>query len=46
MEGLRQQCLQERQATSAREARSYSALTQAVSEWEEVVSHGQLSKGV
>jgi len=37
VEGLRQQCLQERQAASARENRSYSALTQATSEWEEVV---------
>ena len=37
MDGLRQMCLQERHAASG-EARSYSALTQAPSEWEEVVS--------
>lgn len=37
VEGLRQMCLQERAAASG-EARSYSALTQAPSEWEEVVS--------
>lgn len=36
VEGLRQMCLQERSAASG-EARSYSALTQAPSEWEEVV---------
>lgn len=36
MDGLRQMCLQERNA-AAGEARSYSALTQATSEWEEVV---------
>ena len=36
VEGLRQMCLQERAAASG-EARSYSALTQAPSEWEEVV---------
>jgi hypothetical protein len=36
VEGLRQMCLRERAAASG-EARSYSALTQAPSEWEEVV---------
>ncbi len=38
VEELRQVCLRERQDVSAKDNRSYSALTQAVSEWELIVS--------